>query len=159
MDIRFIADTNVGKLAKWLRIMGYDTLFFKHIDDASLVDIALNDNRILLTRDTFIPRRRLVTGGMVTVILITREQSESQLEQVMETLALNVHLNAFSRCIECNEPLFAIPKEEIRSMVPAYVFQTQDSFMQCARCDRVYWRGTHWERMKKKLEQLGLTLQ
>ena len=154
MDMRFIADTNVGKLAKWLRIMGYDTLFFRNIDDASLVEIALKDNRILLTRDTFIPRRKKVAVGMVTAILITREQPEGQMEQLMQEVVLDVHLHPFSRCIECNEPLFARSKEEIRSMVPAYVFQTQDSFMQCPCCNRVYWRGTHWERMKKKLEQM-----
>ena len=150
--MRFIVDSNVGRLARWLRIAGFDTVFFKGIDDNRLVRIALDEGRILLTRDTQILKRRLVTSGRLKVILIEGEEVKAQLRQVLTTLNLTGELRPFSLCVECNEPLVTRKREEVEELVPPYVFQTQTQYMQCPGCQRVYWRGTHWDRMSRELE-------
>lgn len=155
MEVRFIVDTNVGKLAKWLRIMGYDTLFINGIDDNRLIDIALEEGRVVLTRDTHIMRRRVAVSGRLKAILIKDDGVKEQLIQVVGTLNLDSRIRAFSRCIECNQPLVAKGRGEIRELVPPYVFQTQNQFMQCPTCRRIYWRGTHWSRMNSELGKLG----
>lgn len=154
MEMRFIADSNVGKLARWLRIMGYDALFFNNIDDDRLIDIALKERRIVLTKDTQIMRRRVVTNGQLKIILIQADNPEEQLHQVVKELKLDYHPGEFTRCLECNQSLVPKTKEEVRDLVPPYVFRTQSQYMQCPSCLRIYWRGTHWQRMKKELERL-----
>ena len=153
MEVRFIADVNVGKLAKWLRIIGYDTLFFKDIDDSELVEIALAQSRVLLTRDTDMMKRRIVASGEVHAILIGDDRVKKQLNQVIDALNLATDLS-FSRCIECNRLLEDRDKKDIKDLVPPYVFKTQQLYMQCPSCDKVYWRGTHWDRMDKELKDL-----
>jgi len=150
--MRFIVDSNVGRLAKWLRIAGFDTLFIKGIDDNRLVRIALDEGRVLLTRDREILKRRLVTSGRLKVILIEDDEVKAQLHQVLTALNLAGQLRPFSLCVECNEPLVPREREEVEKLVPPYVFQTQTQYEQCPRCLRVYWRGTHWERMSRELE-------
>lgn len=149
---RFIADQNVGKLAKWLRMMGYDTSFFDGVDDSQMVAVALSSSRVILTRDTSIMRRRVVTTGQLKAILITSDRPETQVKQVIETLRLDCHFRAFTICLECNQALDARTKEQVRNLVPPYVFKTQKEYVECPACHRIYWRGTHWAAMKKKLD-------
>jgi uncharacterized protein with PIN domain len=156
--VKFIVDSNVGRLARWLRIAGFDTLFIKDIDDNKLVRIALDEYRVLLTRDRQIMKRRLVSGGRIKTVLIEPDDVREQLRQVLMTLNLAGEVRPFSLCIECNEPLEFKKKEEIEELVPPHVFQTQTQYMQCTRCRRIYWRGTHWERMCSELEQIVSTL-
>jgi len=153
--MRFIVDSNAGKLAKWLRISGFDTLFMRDIDDNRLIRIALDQNRALLTKDTHILKRRVVTGGRLKVVLIEHDGVKAQLSQVLSTLNLAGQLNPFSICIECNEPLVRRDKKDVEQLVPPYVFETQNQFMQCPGCLRVYWKGTHWERMRGELERIA----
>ena len=138
--------------------MGYDAAFYRNIDDGRLIEIALEEGRIILTRDTHIMKRRIVVSGKVKAILINYDQLKEQLGQVVMALNLSTRVAAFSRCIECNQPLVPRDKEEIRDMVPPYVFQTQTNYMQCPACCRIYWRGTHWDRMNKKLQELKQSL-
>ncbi len=154
-ESKFIADSNVGKLARWLRMMGYDTLFFNNIDDEQLISLALKENRVALTKDTQIMRRRLVTEGKLRAIFIQTDNPKEQLHQVVKQLKLDYHLKQFTRCLECNQSLVPKNKEEVRDLVPPYVFHTQSQYMQCPSCLRVYWRGTHWQRMRRELEGLG----
>jgi len=153
MRAKFIVDTNVGRLARWLRMMGYDTLFINPIDDEGLIAIGLKEKRVLLTRDTQIMLRRVVTSGRLKVLLIQDDDPKDQLRQVVRTLKLDQE-RKFTLCLECNEPLVPRSKEEIQDLVPPYVFKTQSQYVQCPVCHRVYWRGTHWQRMKKELETL-----
>ena len=155
MEIKFIADSNAGKLARWLRIMGYDTLFFKRIDDAQLIDTALREGRVVLTKDTQLMRRRAVTGGQLRIILTQNDDPKEQLRQVIKELKLDYRLKQFTRCLECNQNLVPKSREEVKELVPPYVFRTQPQYMQCPSCLRVYWRGTHWQRMKKELEKIA----
>lgn len=154
METTFIVDSNAGKLAKWLRMMGYDTLFFSDIDDGRLVDIALKEGRVVLTRDTQIARRRPVANGQLKVILTRSDDPKEQLRQVVADLGLDCHLKPFTRCLECNQRLVPRTKEEVSDIVPPYVYRTQKQYMQCPSCLRVYWQGTHWQRMKKALERV-----
>jgi len=154
METRFIVDHNVGKLAKWLRLMGYDTLFFKGSSDSQMIAMAMAENRVILTRDTQIMRRRVVANGRLKAILIQSDEPEQQMRQVMDTLRLDCQFQPFSICLECNQPLAERSKEEVKDQVPPYVFQTQSQYMECPGCHRIYWRGTHWQAMTRKLEHL-----
>jgi len=154
MRSRFIVDANVGRLARWLRIMGYDALFINDIDDRQLVAIGLKERRVVLTRDTQIMQRRVVNNGRLEALLIRGDDTRDQLRQVVKAVNLDCEERQFTRCLECNQPLTRRRKEEVKDLVPPYVFQTQSRFVECPSCHRVYWRGTHWQRMKSELETL-----
>ena len=153
MEPKFVVDVNVGRLAKWLRAMGYDALFVPDIDDGGLVRTAQQEGRIILTRDRQLLERRVVTLGQIRVVLLRSDQYIQQLHQVMTELHLDA-ANDFSRCIECNEVLDSLDKEQVRDRVPPFVFQTQEEFKECPACHKVYWRGTHWRNMKHELARV-----
>ena len=152
-NLKFIVDNNVGKLAKWLRIMGYNARFFEGSSDSQMVAIALAENRVILTRDTQIMRRRLVTSGQLKAILIQSDEPERQIRQVIDALKLDCQFQPFSLCLECNQPLAERSRELVKDLVPPYVFQTQNQYMECPACHRIYWRGTHWQAMTKSLKK------
>jgi uncharacterized protein with PIN domain len=154
MKPKFIVDLNVGKLAKRLRMLGYDALFINGLNDDELVRIALKEGRVLLTKDTGILRRGVVFTGKIKVVLIEAENVREQLRQVVETLHLEPDSDPFSLCLECNIPLIPRGKEEVRDLVPPHVFRAQEQYVQCPVCNRIYWRGTHWQRMREELEEL-----
>jgi len=151
--LRFIVDNNVAKLAKWLRMMGYDTQVFNGDDDAGMIAAALKEDRVILTRDREIMKRRVVTSGRLKAILIQSDEPEQQMCQVIAELNLDCQFQPFSLCLECNQPLMERSKEQVAKRVPPYVFKTQPQYMECPLCHRIYWRGTHWEAMTRKLEK------
>lgn len=153
MRARFIVDTNVGKLARWLRMLGYDTLFINNIDDEELIAIGLKEKRVLLTKDTQIMLRRVVTSGRLKALLIVDDNPKTQLRQVVMAMKLDQE-RKFTLCLECNEPLVPRSKDQVQDVVPPYVFKTQSQYFQCPTCHRIYWRGTHWQRMKQEVETL-----
>ena len=146
--MRFIADAMLGTLAKWLRILGYDTQFDPDLDDHQLVRIARAQDRVLLTRDRELAQRR----GLC-VLLVTSEQLDAQIGQVLAELKLTPN-RSFSRCPVCNEPLAEMDREMARSLVPPYVARTHKVFKSCPSCQRIYWRGSHWQRMDDQLAQI-----
>jgi uncharacterized protein with PIN domain len=151
---KFIVDINVGKLAKWLRMMGYDTLLFDGDDDWRMIIIALEEGRVVITKDTQIVQRGVITSGRLKAILITSDKSEQQIQQVVETLNLDYQYRPFTLCLECNQLLVEKSREEVEDRVPPYVFQTQSQFVECPACHRIFWKGTHWKAMTKKLQSL-----
>ncbi len=153
MRARFIVDTNVGKLARWLRMLGCDTLFINNIDDEDLIAIGLKEKRALLTKDTQIMQRRVVISDRLKAILIQSDDVKAQLLQVVRAMKLDQE-RKFTLCLECNEPLVPKRKDEVQELVPPYVFKTQSQYFQCPTCHRIYWRGTHWQRMKQEVETL-----
>jgi len=155
METRFIVDNNVGKLARWLRMMGYDTLLFKQKDDSKMIKIALNENRVILTRDAQLMKRRLVTNGKLKAMLIKQDDPKAQLQETVKNLNLSYLLRPFSLCLECNQPLIPRDKEEVQNLVPPHVFETQTQYMECPLCHRLYWQGTHWQAMIKELKKLA----
>jgi len=155
MEIKFIADNNVGKLAKWLRVVGYDTLLFKEKDDVKMIEIAFSEGRAILTKDAQIIKRRLVTDGKLKAILIRHDDPKAQLRETVKTLNLNYHFRPFSLCLECNQMLIPRSKEEVQDLVPTHVFKTQEQYMECPSCHRIYWQGTHWQAMARELRELA----
>jgi uncharacterized protein with PIN domain len=145
---RLIADAMLGKLARWLRILGYDTLYNPRWPDNELVRLARAEGRILLTRDVELARRR-----GVRMLFVVHDRVEAQLRQVVASLGLPAD-GQFSRCPVCNEPLEAVPKSWAWGYVPPYTFCTQREFRLCPRCNHFYWRGTHWQRMQRVIEDL-----
>lgn len=152
---RFIADANVGRLARWLRMMGYNSTLFRGKDDSEMVIMALREGRIILTRDRQIVQRRQAVLGRLKVALFTTDNSMEQITQLLHKYPLDPFHNPFSLCIECNEPLEPLERNTVRNKVPAYVFKTQSNFKHCRKCGRIYWQGTHWNNMLKKLKQLS----
>jgi len=151
--MKFIVDHNVGKLAKWLRMMGCDTVFFTGDDDWQMVITALNEDRVIITRDTGIMKMGVVTNGRLKAIHIWSDKPEEQIRQIMETLALSWGEGLFTLCLECNQPLVEASHEEVRGRVPSYVYKTQDQYMECPACRRIYWRGTHWKAMIREMNK------
>jgi uncharacterized protein len=151
---RFIVDVNVGKLAKWLRILGFDTLFINPIDDGVLVEIARQEGRIVLTKDTRIPDRRPVASGQVRVLVVEGDRVSEQLRFVASKLDLREPFELFSRCLECNDLLEPADRSLIEESVPPYVYRTQERYVSCPRCRRIYWRGTHWARMRRTVHEM-----
>ncbi|NIV39313.1 MAG: hypothetical protein GWN58_60840 [Anaerolineae bacterium] len=146
--MRFVADAMVGTLAKWLRILGYDTCFDPDMDDHQLVRLARAEDRVLLTRD-----RKLARRPGLNAVFVTSQSLEAQIDQVLTELNLEPE-HSFSRCPVCNEQLAEVDREAARDRVPAYVARTQKSFRACPACQRVYWRGTHWQQMDEQLARI-----
>jgi len=152
-----MVDHNVGKIAKWLRMMGFDTSFFTGLNDTDMVNIALREDRILLTRDTGIMERRVVTNGQLKAILIKSDRLPQQTQQVIDDLQLRQdQIRPFTICMECNIKLVERTIEEVRDRVPPYVFATQTHFVECPSCHRIYWQGTHWQNMVSKISNLNI---
>jgi len=145
-----LLDGMLGRLAKWLRILGYDTAYFPDLDDHQLVRLARAEGRILLTGDRELTRRR----GL-TCLLVESDELEEQVQQVISDLKLETK-QPFSRCPVCNTPLQDVEKPSVKDRVPPYVFQTQEHFSLCPQCDRIYWQGTHWAKMHEVIRNQGL---
>ena len=149
---KFIVDINVGKLARWLRMMGYATLRFDGDDDWRMIITALREGRIMITKDTQIMKRGVITSGRLRTILITSDEPDLQMQQVRQALNLDCQFRPFTICLECNQPLVERSKEDIEKLVPPHVFQTQNQYMECPACHRIYWKGTHWQAMTRRIE-------
>jgi uncharacterized protein with PIN domain len=135
-------------------MMGFDSLFFNGDNDSDMVRQALTEDRVILTRDTEIMKRRVVRNGRLKAVLLATEVPDIQIRQVLATLGLKPHFRPFTRCLECNELLVGKAGEDIKNRAPPHVYKTQTQYMECPRCRRIYWRGTHWEAMVRKLEKL-----
>ena len=149
----FLADCNVGRLARWLRVMGYDAEFEPVLADGFVVWRALHEGRVLLTRDRELTRRRLITTGQVRAILLRDDDVQAQLRQVAGELGLDGS-SSLTRCLECNVVLEPRPFEVVAHRVPFHVRAAQTRFAACPRCGRVYWPGSHWQRMQERLAAL-----
>jgi len=136
-ETRFVADVMLGKLGRWLRALGYDTLYFRDATDSRLLGIALRERRQLLTRDAALAARAGATG-----LLVRSEALDAQLREVAEACRLTSRA-PLSRCLECNGTLRPREPAEVRDRVPPYTLATQPGFWECEGCSRVFWAGTH----------------
>lgn len=149
---RFIVTKELGKLAKWLRILGFDTLYCTSSKKSVIIITSLQDNRIIITKN-----KRWGTRQGVRIVFIKSDFYKHQLKQVIETLGLGVNKDDFfMRCVLCNRLLEAIEKEKVRDRVPEYVLKTELSFVICPACQRIYWKGTHWGNVDEILSNLKL---
>jgi len=147
-DIRFVVDVNVGKLASLLRMAGIDTVYENSLTDTELAGIAAGDNRILLTRDCRLLQRKIVEFGH----LVRSENPARQLAEVLHLYGLAGKLKPFSRCLRCNGILEPVAKERIMHRLEPLTKKYYDAFHQCRGCDRIYWAGSHREKMQGLLE-------
>src|SRR5262245_42550880 len=151
---RFFADAHLGRLARHLRLLGFDTAYERDCDDAHLAATAAAEGRIVLTRDGGLLKRNVVTHGL----FVRAKQPRAQLHEVVRRLQLASRLNPFTRCLVCNEPLTGVSKEQVAAQVPERAWHSHEQFMRCGRCGRVYWPGTHYERLRRLVEDIQRTL-
>jgi len=148
--MKFILSKELGRLAKWLRILGFDSEYFHQDNLSSLLIQALRDERIILTRN-----QRLARPTGVKSVLIKAEKIKEQIAEILKELHIRLDSAImFSRCIICNEELVDIEKEKIKDKVPEYVFKTQSNFITCPKCQRIYWQGTHWGNVKQVIKEI-----
>jgi uncharacterized protein with PIN domain len=148
---RFVADKTLGRLARWLRIVGCDVLYGSNFSGRGLLTAARRDGRIVLTRDRRAARRR----DMPPFLLIEDDRFREQLRQVIGTYGIDPTATLFHRCVDCNAELAEVDRESVKDEVPPYVFATQKAFRRCPRCRHVFWDATHVDRVRRELEQMG----
>jgi len=153
-QMRFIADVMVGRLAKYLRMTGYDVVYIDNADDALILQIARNEDRIVLTRDTMMLKRREFKNGILRSVFISDDALMMQLLQVKYELSLILKPDLIV-CLVCNNLLKEVEKKDIKNKVPPYVYKTQNKFKHCSSCGRYYWRGTHYEYIKNYFSRLN----
>ena len=151
-ELKFAADRMLGRLAKWLRIIGQDVIYGRHLSGRGLVRAATQERRVMLTRD-----RRIRRWNPDRCIFIRDDHFRGQLKQVVEDCGLDPFEGLLTRCVECNEPLQPMAKEQVEDTVPPYVFENQAVFSTCPGCRRVFWPATHQQLMVEELKRLGFT--
>lgn len=140
MQERFAADRNLGKLAKWLRILGYDTLYERGNADREFLRRAAEERRIVLTRKR-LPARCAPRGLLVVV---AADRVEAQVSEVLKALKIDPDpARRMSRCVRCNAPLREVSKAVVEGLVPAHVYGTHTRFRRCPCCGKIFWPGTH----------------
>lgn len=149
--MHFIADAMLGRLARWLRLLGFDTLYYPDIKDRELLRLAMRERRFILTRDTHF----LKIKGLKNLHLL---RSDKPIEQITEVLALfPIQGSGEGRCASCNGVLCEIgEKTLVRDLVPEYVFLECSGFLRCEACGKVYWGGTHLKRFRRMLANILL---
>ena len=148
---RFVLDTHLGKLARYLRLLGFDTLYNNSWDDAELADIAASgEKRILLTRDYGLLKRKQVTHGY----FVRNDNPELQVREVLSRFHLNQSVQPFSRCTQCNELIQPVSRDQVLERLPRRVAETFDRFSACTGCGRVYWQGSHYDHMQRIVDDL-----
>lgn len=149
---KFVTDVHLGRLTRYLRMIGLDVLYKNNFEDDEIVLFSLKDRRAILTRDRGILKRNEVTHGY----WIRSTKVEEQVNEVLKRFDLQKEIKEFSRCIECNALLKPIKKEIIIYQLPPKVAQSQNEFYQCPSCNKVYWKGTHYQRMLTFVRRLGM---
>jgi uncharacterized protein with PIN domain len=144
-EFRFILDVHLGKLAKSLRLFGFDAFIDLSFNDSEIIRYSLSDNRIILTRDKELLMRKNINYGY----RILSQKPGEQLKEVFRHFDLKFRINPFTRCMECNGLLQKVPKEEIINRLFTKTIEHFTDFKKCTLCDRIYWEGSHYERMRK----------
>ncbi len=149
--MNFVADRMLGKLVKQLRMLGYDTIYYRGEDVYRLIKLAREEGRVILTRNT----KLLPRTPEERIIKITEDRPFSQVRELLQKGVISLSEETlFSRCLLCNVLLDSIPREEAEGKVPDFIFYQQKEFYRCPQCQRIYWPGSHQENMVKRIEQL-----
>jgi uncharacterized protein with PIN domain len=148
----FAVDSMLGRLARWLRILGHDVAYGPHLRGRTLVACARRERRLLLTRDT----RLLRDPGLPPHVFVTSDHFRDQLRQVAAVVPLGGGF--LHRCLACNEPLAEVAPETVAAEVPPYVAATQTQFWRCPHCRHLYWPATHRTRIREELSRMGLAV-
>lgn len=149
---RFAVDWMLGRLARWLRVLGHDVAYGPHLRRRTLAACARRERRLLVTRDT-----RLVRDpNLPPHVFITADRFRDQLRELAAAVPLVGAERPLGRCLDCNRLLDDVPREDVRERVPPFVWATAPRFTRCAACDRLYWPATHHAHMLRELAALGL---
>ncbi len=146
--MRLLCDEMFGSLARWLRMMGHDVLYPRDLNDDDIIAVAREEDRFILTRDRDMHRR------YPRSLYIHENHLEDQLRVTIDTLNLEI-MPEKSRCSSCNGLLARVGKEEVAGRVPPHTFQTQEEFFLCQDCEKIFWRGSHWERIDALMRSLS----
>lgn len=149
-ETRFIADAMLGRLAHWLRLLGFDCRYEQHVADEDLVRWGVEQERIILTRDRALPEEWRVSD----ICVLCEEKTFDQLGEVLRRFDLSRSVRLFTRCSECNLELLAAQGADVTGRVPAGILVSHRDFRECPGCDRVYWEGSHTDRVKRVVERL-----
>ena len=144
--MRFVVDAMFGTLAKWLRILGFDTIFARDLADSEIMALADREDRILITRD------KELAGRSDNSLFLNSDVLDEQIAQVLERYPADEG-RTLTRCLECNGLLVPVEKAEVRN-VPDAVLEREDEFSKCPNCGRFYWPATHWENMMERIAEL-----
>lgn len=147
-ETRFVLDTHLGRLAAYLRMLGFDTIYRNDTADEELAQISSQEGRILLTRDRGLLKRGIVVRGA----FVRSDRPREQLSEIGRRFDLGPRARPFSRCIRCNGRLVDAGREDVAGRVPPYTFRTHDAYGICPDCGAIYWKGTHHERMSRLIE-------
>ena len=150
-EVKFAVDANVGKLARLLRLAGFDTFYENPIDDGRLAEVAAAEHRILLTRDRRLLNRRIIQHAH----LVRACQPRLQLKEVLDFYGLACRVNPFSRCLVCNSKLTPVAKAAVDHRLLPLTRRYYNDFSRCPRCDKIYWPGSHRDRMEELLAASG----
>ncbi|MBT6603760.1 hypothetical protein HOB36_01575 [Candidatus Bathyarchaeota archaeon] len=148
-DPSFILDGMLGSLARWLRIAGYDSIYFRGLDDNLLLVEIMSFSRIMLTRDRELFQRSQKLG--LRSMYLESEEVKVQLSHLKTELGVELSATN-SRCPRCNGSLRKTPKADVQDLVPAESFNAFDEFWVCGTCSRAYWKGSHWEKIRETLD-------
>ena len=149
-DSRFVVDVNLGRLARLLRLLGFDVWWSNDADDKTLTDISLGEQRILLTRDRGLLKRRAITHGL----FVHSQHPEEQTLEVIRRLDLRQRLTPFTRCVRCNGRLAAVSKDEVADHLEPLTRRYYEEFSRCPECGRIYWAGSHHARLVSLVDRL-----
>jgi uncharacterized protein len=148
--MKFIVDSMLGKLAKRLRLMGYDAYYDPKKDDREILKLSKEEDRLIVTRDTGMSKIR---GAKV--FLIRSTDVHEQLKEISKLAKISLDSKSlFSRCPECNTPVKDVSKEEVKKIVPKFVYETLNKFSYCPKCKKAYWQGTHYQKLLKELKSI-----
>ena len=152
---RFVCDMMLGKLSKWLRILGYDTLYPEGLDDPELAELAGREDRVLLTRDKLLSQTHVCQ-----TYYVASDEVLKQLEAVAVEFSLDLDIERPYpyRCSKCNHLLQRVPKTEVQDRVPPKVYELQEDFWYCGNCEHFYWQGTHWDNITETINELLATM-
>jgi uncharacterized protein with PIN domain len=142
--MKFIADVMLGKLAKRMRLLGFDVLYDRALDDNEIIQLSLEHNRVILTRDKELAGRPLAANH----VFIRHDAVEDQVRQVINAFMIQSVPGPLTRCSVCNDTLLPVTKEDLKDIVPEYVYVNYSVFLRCVSCGRVYWEGSHVRNMR-----------
>jgi len=144
--LRFLVDHMLGKLAKYLRMLGVDTVYFTQTDVSTLIEKAYQEKRIILSRNTKLKH----IDGFPDFVFINDDQPDKQLSEVLKYFKIHIsHDQLFTRCLTCNQKLIVGNHEDVKGKVPPYILGIHKEFSLCPQCKKVYWEGTHLKKMKE----------
>ena len=149
-EMSFAADRMLGRLAKWLRVLGCDVIYGRHLSGHGLIRAARADGRLILTRDRGLGRK-----APPPLLFIESNDHVEQLRQVMGACGLRPGVALFSRCLVCNSRLESRDKQLVEKLVPPRVFATQEGFFWCGGCQKLYWPATHQQKMRDALRKFA----